>query len=197
MSIICYCPKCKQTCGFKDVYAGRLARCLNCDSQFIIPLENDQMGELIAPEPETPLEGFYRAVLIDGWKVFIQKESLLGLVLCIALTCLHFFVGDTDYSFLLPGFSPPLALGWVATIISAGMLLWYFMEIINNAAMDNDFLPSFDIGDGFSFFGGIFKSIYLFVAAFCISAIPAGLILAGLDLIGISEIGRASCRERV
>jgi hypothetical protein len=163
-----------------------MARCLNCDSQFVIPQENDQIGQLIAPEAETALAGFYHAVLVDSWKVFIQKESLIGLLLCIALTCFHFFIGDTDYSFTLGRFRPPLVIGWIATIISAGILLWYFMEIINNAAMDNDFLPSIYMGGGFAFFGELFKSIYLFAVAFVIAVIPAAVISAGLEMIGLS-----------
>ncbi len=185
MTITCTCPKCDRFCGFKDVYAGRQVRCLACNSHFIVPDHDGEAARLLKPEPEAALPGFYRAVLVDNFKAFIQKESLFGIILCIALTCFHFFVGDTDYSFTLGRFRPPLAIGWIVTFCCAGYLLWYFMETINTTTMGNDFLPEIFIGADFAFIGESVKSIYLFIAAFAIAAIPGAALATLLRKTGI------------
>jgi hypothetical protein len=186
MTITCTCPKCDRFCGFKDAHAGRRVRCLACNSHFIVPDHDGQTARLLKPEPEAPLPGFYRAALVDNFKVFIQKESLFGIILCIALTCFHFFVGDEDYSFTLGRFRPPLMIGWLVTFCCAGYLLWYFMETINTTTVGNDFLPEISIGGGFDFIGESAKSIYLFIAAFAIAVIPGAGLAALLEKLGAS-----------
>ena len=186
MTISCTCPKCGQLCGFKDVYAGHRARCLQCSNAFIIPNQDGDIGQPLPTEPPAPLPGFYRAVLKENFKAFIQRESIIGLVLYVALTCLHFFIGDKDYSVSLPGFRPPLFVGWVVTFISGGYLLWYFVEAINTAACECDFLPDIYIGDGFVFVKEIARSIYFFIVAFAIALIPAVIMINLLEAIHIS-----------
>lgn len=186
MTITCTCPKCGQFCAFKDILAGHRVRCLECSERFIVPTEDGQKAKAIAAEPQKPLEGFFRAVLVDNFKVFVQPESLFGLILVVALTCFHFFAGDEDYSFTLGRFRPPLAIGWVVTFCCAGYLLWYFMEIINTTIMDNDLLPEIFIGGGFTFFGEAIKSIYLFFAAFGIAGVPGAAVGVMLENMGIT-----------
>jgi len=186
MAISCTCPKCGQFCGFKDEYAGRKVRCLSCSSRFIVPEQNGQKAIALPAEPMEPLGGFYGSVLVDNFKVFVQKESLFGIILCIALTCFHFFAGNKDFSFTIGAFRPPLLIGWAVTFCCAGYLLWYFMEIINTTMMDNDFLPEILIGEGFVFIGEAVKSIYLFIAAFAIAVIPGAVAAALLEAVGLS-----------
>ncbi|MHC4553438.1 MAG: hypothetical protein ACYSUT_11855 [Planctomycetota bacterium] len=180
MTISCNCPKCERVCGFKDEYAGHRARCLHCDTKFIIPSPDDAMQhavEIVEAEPEGPLPGFYEAVFKENWKIFAQKESVVGIILCIALTCFHFFIGDKDYSFRVPGLMIQGQIGWVTTFITAGYLLWYFIEIINVTTVDCDFLPEIDIGDFFAFVYAAAKSIYCFFAAFVVALLPAAILL--------------------
>ena len=186
MTISCTCPKCGQLCGFKDVYAGHRARCLQCNTAFIIPEQDGNVGQTVPVKPDSPLPGFYAAVLKENAKAFFQRESIMGLVLCTVLTGFHFFIGNKDYSFSLPGFRPPLFIGWVVTFITAGYLLWYFVEIINTTAFECDFLPDIDIGSGFSFVKEIAKSIYFFIVAFAIALIPAVIMINLLDAIDIA-----------
>ena len=186
MTITCTCPKCGRFCGFKDTHAGRRVRCLACNSRFIVPDHDGQTTRLLKPEPEAPLPGFYRAALVDNFKAFIQKESLFGVILCVALTCFHFFAGNEDYSFTLGRFRPPLIIGWFVTFCCAGYLLWYFMETIDTTAAGNDFLPEIFIGAGVVFIGEAAKSIYLFIAAFAIAAIPGAAFATLLEKLGIS-----------
>ena len=186
MGIWCTCPKCDQFCSFEDEDAECETQCPSCSSRFIVPEQNGQKGIALPAESQEPLEGFYRAALIENFKAFIQKESLLVIVLCIALTCFHFFAGNQDFSFTFPGFRPPLLIGWVATFCCAGFLLWYFMEIINTTVMDNDFLPDILMGGGFAFIGEAAKSIYLFFVAFAIACIPGAAVATLLELLGLS-----------
>lgn len=186
MTITCTCPKCGQFCGFKDEHAGQKVRCLACNSHFTVPDQDGQKAVRLPIEPQEPLDGFYRSVFVDNFKVFVQKESLFGIILCFALTCFHFFTGDKDFSFTIGGFRPPLVIGWVITFCCAGYLLWYFMEIINNTVMDNDFLPEISIGEGFVFIGEAVKSIYLFIVAFAIAAIPGAILTTLLGKLGVS-----------
>jgi len=186
MTISCTCSKCGQICGFKDIYAGRKARCLQCGTVFIIPEQDGDVGLSLPQEPVAPLPGFYKAVLKENFKAFVQRESIAGLVLCTALTLFHFFIGDKDYSFSLPGFRPPLFVGWIVTFITAGYLLWYYIETIDETASGCDFLPEIFSGDGFVFVKEIVKSIYFFIVAFAIALIPAAIIVNLLDVIHIS-----------
>ena len=78
MTISCTCPKCGQLCGFKDVYAGHRARCLQCSNAFIIPNQDGDIGQPLPTEPPAPLPGFYRAVLKENFKAFIQRESFFA-----------------------------------------------------------------------------------------------------------------------
>lgn len=186
MTISCTCPKCGQVCAFKDGFAGRRARCLKCDTRFIIPAGDGDSTESLPEEPDGPLPGFYSAVLNENANAFVQRESLPGIIICITLTCFHFFIGDKDYSLDLPGFRLPLFVGWIVTAITAGYLLWYFIETINETACGCDFLPDISMGSGFAFIGQAVKSIYFFVAAFAIALIPAFLLINGLNMLGIS-----------
>ncbi|MHC4289773.1 MAG: hypothetical protein ACYSSK_06950 [Planctomycetota bacterium] len=110
MAITCICPKCERFCGFKETHAGRQARCLTCSCHFIVPDHDGQKAKIVKSESESALPGFYRAALVDSFKVFIQKDSLFGIILCFALTGFHFFVGNTDYSVTLGRFRPPLII---------------------------------------------------------------------------------------
>lgn len=186
MAITCICPKCERFCGFKETHAGRQARCLTCSCHFIVPDHDGQKAKIVKSESESALPGFYRAALVDSFKVFIQKDSLFGIILCFALTGFHFFVGNTDYSVTLGRFRPPLIIGWFATFCCAGYLLWYFMETAAITVMNEDFLPEISIGAGFAFIGEAVKAIYLFIAAFAIAAIPGVVLSILLDNLGIS-----------
>lgn len=192
MTISCTCPKCDSVCGFKDHYAGHRARCLKCNTHFIIP-EPDHEGTVAAPAeiapdeyPDEPVPGFYTAVCKENIAAFFRKESIPGIIICIALTCFHFAAGDRDYSFDLPGFRPPLFVGWVVTVITGGYLLWYFIETINETANGLDFLPEIFTEGVFAFIGQAVKSIYFFVLAFAIALLPAWVLINLLAFLGLS-----------
>jgi len=93
MTIQFNCPKCKALIAFADKHAGRSARCLTCGQQLVIPAKNGQTPQIIEPrtEPEAPLPGFYRAVFVDSWKMFFDRDNLTAIVFVIAAVCFKFF----------------------------------------------------------------------------------------------------------
>jgi hypothetical protein len=186
MTISCPCPKCGRICGFKDVYAGRRARCLSCQTRFIIPAADGEPAGGVPEQPGEPLPGFYRAVLKDNIRGFFQRESLFGIIICITLTAFHFFLGDQDYSVSLPGFRLPGFVGWIVTGITGGYLLWYYMETINESAFGCDSLADIFSGGGFAFIGEAVKSVYFFAVAFVIALVPAFVVINVLNFIGIA-----------
>ena len=186
MTISCSCPKCGRVCGFKDPYAGRRARCLSCQTRFVIPAADGEPAVVVPDAPAGPLPGFYAAVLKENARALLQPESLQGIILLITLTCFHFFIGDKDYSVSLPGFRLPLFVGWVVTGITGGYLLWYYIETINETAFGCDTLPDIFSGGGFAFVGEAVKSVYFFAVAFAIALVPAFVVINLLNFVGVA-----------
>ena len=93
MTIQFHCPKCGSLIAFTDKHAGQSAKCMTCGQQQIIPEKSGQTPQIIEPkvEPEFPLPGFYRAVFVDSWKIFFDKDNLTSLVFVIAAVCFKFF----------------------------------------------------------------------------------------------------------
>lgn len=98
-----------------------------------------------------PLPGFYRAVFVESWKLFVRVENAAGLILITVLVCFKFFVGYLGIS-----------------IIIQGCLLWYYLKIINQTAFDTDALPEIGTSEYFD----IIKSPILFLFALIIVLLP-------------------------
>jgi len=185
MTIQCDCPHCKRVCAFKDEYAGRTARCLNCQTRFVIPSQNSQPARLLKPQSAAAQPGFYAHALKDGLKAFAHRDSTVGLIFCAALVAFHFVLGNVDLSFTLGGFRPPLVIGWITTIITFGLFSWYCLETINTAYLGIHALPPVEPGAGFEFFGAVFKSCYLFPITLVIALLPASFISAAMEFLGV------------
>jgi hypothetical protein len=93
MTIKFYCPNCDALIAFDSKHAGKRAHCTTCGQAFIIPSKDDEKPEKIKPEPERtdPIPGFYRAVFVDTWKIFINPQNATPLVFVIAIVCFRFF----------------------------------------------------------------------------------------------------------
>ena len=100
MTIEFNCPNCDSVIGFPDKHAGRQAHCTTCGQQFIIPNKSFEKAEKFKPPEDNsePEPGFYRAVFIDNWKLFINPKNITGLVFVTAAVCFKFFTGHVDYS---------------------------------------------------------------------------------------------------
>lgn len=184
------CPKCRQFCAVLEEYAGRRVRCTHCSCRFIVPTQQGEKARIYVDPPEAPLPGFYRAIFVDGWKGLFVKDSILGLVFCLAMAVFQFYLGDLDYSFSVTGaagggFRPPLIVGWITQFFTLGGLCWYYFQIIGSTAMYPESLPELDIGFGFEYLGNLIKSIYLFIVAAFLSLIPSMAAAAWLESLGI------------
>lgn len=184
-TIQCDCPHCGRICGFKSRFAGRVARCLNCHTRFVIPSESGRPARPLKPQTAKARPGFYGNALKGSFKAFVHRESRVGLIFYAALVVFHFLLGDKDLSFTLPGFRPPLLIGWAVTLITFGCFAWYSMETLLDARMDGESLPAVELGAGFEFLWNVIKSCYLFLVALLAALLPASLISAWFEFFGI------------
>lgn len=189
MTITFKCPECGQLCAFGEKHAGRRARCTKCNQRFTIPAKQGENAVKIetTPEPEIPLPSFYKAALINNWKIFTDLHSITPLVFITTLVCFRFFLAHIDYSFTVGGFRVQMPLGWIVIIITWGCQTWYYMETVYAASLNDNQLPEIQIGFGFEFLWNIIKSIYLFVVAVILAEAPFLIVVAILKNIGLTQ----------
>ena len=197
MTIRFNCPNCNELIAFADKYIGRQARCSSCRQRFIIPSESKQTPKKIEPPAEQAeaVPGFYRAVLIDSWKIFIRPQNITGLVFVIAAVCFKFFTGHTDYSFTMGMFRVQAPTGLIVTLSAWGCLFWYYMEIINMTANETDELPDVDMDGFFGFIWNVIKSLSIFSIGLLAVLVPSfiyalitggtGIVSHALSLVGL------------
>jgi hypothetical protein len=197
MTIRFNCPNCDELIAFADKYSGKQARCASCGQRFIIPSENKAAAKKVEPSAEKaePVPGFYRAALVDNWKIFIRPQNATGLVFVVAAVCFKFFTGHTDYSFTMGMFRVQAPVGLVVTISAWGCLFWYYMEIICATANEIDELPDVYMGGLFGFIWNVIKSLTIFSIGLVAVLLPCiifisiststGIIAHVLSLIGL------------
>jgi ribosomal protein S27E len=174
MTIQFYCPNCDSLIAFEDKHAGKRARCTTCGQILIIPSKDGEKPKKIKPEIEEPVPepGFYRAVFLDSWKLFVSPANAAGLVFVAAVVCFKFFTGHLDYSFTIGTFRFQAPVGFVVSLVAWGCLFWYYIEIINSTAFDVEQLPEVYMGGLFGFLWNIVKSLYIFTIALVIVQLP-------------------------
>lgn len=187
MTIQFNCPTCNAVIAFPDKHSGRRARCLGCGQLFIIPAKDHEKPQKIERKIETgpPLPGFYRAIFIDSWELFMKSQNTAGLVFVMAAVCFKFFLGHTDYSFTMGGFRVQAPLGFIITLAAWGCLFWYYMEIIYSAAFDVEELPDVYMGGLFGFIWNIIRSLLIFAIALVVVQLPCIVFLVVSRKIGI------------
>ena len=197
MTIRFNCPNCDELIAFADKHSGKQARCASCRQRFIIPSQDKETPKKIEPPAEKaePVPGFYRAVLIDSWKLFFKPKNATGLVFVIAAVCFKFFTGHTDYSFTMGYFRVQAPVGLIVTLSAWGCLFWYYMEIICTTANETDELPDVDMGGFFGFIWNIIKSLSIFSIGLLAALVPSilfalitgstGIIPHALSLVGL------------
>ncbi len=175
MTIRFNCPNCDELIAFADKYSGRQARCTSCGQRFIIPSEDKETPKKVEPPAEKaePVPGFYRAVFIDSWKLFVRPQNATGLVFVTAAVCFKFFTGHTDYSFNMGMFRVQAQVGLVVTLSAWGCLFWYYMEIICTTANETDELPDVYMGGLFGYIWNIIKSLTIFAVGLFAVLLPS------------------------
>ena len=142
MTIEFNCPKCGALIAFDSRHAGRRARCLTCGQKFIIPSESFKKPEKITPELEPradPTPGFYRAVFVDNFKLFVDPRNATTLVFVAAVVCFRFFLAQA------------CCLNYVTDFVIWGWLFGFYLNVIYQTAFDEDVLPEIYIGTSATF----------------------------------------------
>jgi hypothetical protein len=174
MTIQFNCPSCNELIAFADKHSGKQARCSTCGQRFTIPSKSSETPKKSEPPEEEgePVSGFYRAVFVGGWKLFVMPKNATGLVFVTAAVCFKFFTGHTDYSFTMGAFRLQAPTGLVITLAAWGCLFWYYMEIICSTALDVEELPDVDMGGLFGFIWNVIASLFVFTMALAVVLLP-------------------------
>ncbi len=192
MTITFKCPGCGNLCGFHERHAGRTARCTRCSQQFIIPDRDGDKAQKVKVDPGKPIEGYYRAALVDFWKTLTIPENTAGLLAAVTAIAIKFFVGHTDFSFSVvspsgQGFRVQLIIGQITTVLAWGYLFWYYKETVSSTAFYPDDLPDVTVGRGFDFLGNVIKSTYLFIVAVLLACFPFFIAATLLQKMGVEH----------
>ena len=176
MTIKFYCPNCDALIAFDSKHIGKRARCLTCGQIFIIPSKDDEKPEKIKPEPERtdPIPGFYHAVFIDTWKIFINPQNATSLVFVIAVVCFKFFLARE------------MCCSRLASLIVWGWLLGFYLNIIYETAFEIDTLPEIYLGTSITFLWYIIKPFAIFFFTMAVAQLPFIIALALLKDKGLT-----------
>ena len=179
--------------GFADKHAGKQAHCSTCGQQFIIPTKSFEKAKKIKTPKEKekaePIPGFYRAVLIDNWKIFFNLKNVTPLVFILTVVIFKFFTAHLNFDFSIAGdqiaFDFYIPLGWVCTAMAWGILFWYYREMIYSTGFDQEDFPQVVLGGFYSLIWKITQSVYtLFIILLVIGwpVIIAHFILKSIEL---------------
>ena len=176
MTIQFNCPKCGTLIAFPDKHAGKRAHCTTCGQHFTIPAKSSERPGVSETESKAaqPEPGFYQAIFIDNWKVFVRRENLITLVFVVAAVCFKFF-------------SPMLmCCAYVVFWIVWGCLFGLYLNIVYETALGVEALPEIDMGTSISFVWYVLKPWLVFVFTVVIVEFPFFIALSLLNRRGIT-----------
>lgn len=172
MALTFRCPECNGICAFAEKHTGRQARCTRCQSHFIIPAKSGETAKKIELESSDDdggaISGFYRAVFVKSWKVFASRKNLVGMVMMIVAVFVKFVLANSNtvISVVMPSTGKtaelPLPFGHLIAGVCWGVMLWYYMQIINSTAFEVDKMPEPVIGGLLKFISKTVRSVYVF-----------------------------------
>ena len=184
-----HCPKCGRFCAADARLAGRRAQCLNCGTSMVIPQRSGQTPKRTPEIPPPPLEGFFTVALKRNFLTLFRPVNLPYLLLLLFLVTLAYFLGFTDFSLVLPGFSILLPTCWFFLIFAGLFQVWYGMRIVSNACLGLVELPDLDSGGFFAFVWGLIRDSYLMLVAVLLSFLPLSLLSVLLESLGMAGGG--------
>lgn len=163
MTIQFNCPACNAVVAFPDKHIGKRARCLTCGQLFIIPAKDHEKPQKIKLKVEKgpPIPGFYRAVFVDSWKLFVDRDNLTALVFVITAVCFQFFLARGI-----------CCLNLISFVATWGWLLGFYLNIIYETAYDIDKLPEIYIGTSITFLWYIVQPFLTFFFTMVVAQIP-------------------------
>ena len=168
MTIQFHCPKCGALIAFTDKHAGQIVKCMTCGQRQVIPQKSGQTPEIIKEKvtPEFPMPGFYRAVFVDSWKIFFDKDNVTSIVFVVAAVCFRFFTAGA------------CCLAVITYFAVLGYFFGFYLQIIRETAEGEDKLPEVEVGTSITFLLYIFKPILTFAFAVFIVQLPFIIALA-------------------
>ena len=177
MTIKFNCPNCGELIAFDRKHCGKRARCTACWQLFIIPSEDNETPKKIEPEIEKgdPIPGFYKAVFIDSWKIFIRSENVTSLVFVAAVVCFKFFLSSII-----------MCCGYITFYVVWGWLLGFYLNIIYETAFEIDELPQVYLGTFVTFFWHIIKPFFIFFLTMIFVHLPFIIVLILVQSKGIT-----------
>jgi len=177
MTIQFNCPNCNAVIAFDDKHCGKRAQCTTCGQIFIIPSKDDEKPKKVEPPKEKgePIPGFYNAVFVDNWKLFLDPENATSLVFVVAAVCFKFFLGKGI-----------CCMHYISYIIVWGWLLGFYLNIIYETAFGIDKLPEIYLGTSITFLWYVIKPFFLFFCTMAAAQLPFIITLALLKDRGLT-----------
>ena len=177
MTIEFNCPNCGALIAFDRRHSGRRARCLTCGQKIIIPAESFQKAQKVTPESEPeegPVPGFYRAALVETWKLLAHPQNVTTLTFVVAVVCFWFFLARA------------WCLGQIATVVIWGWLFGFYLNVIFQTAYDEDLLPAIYLGTSTSFLWHLVKPFVTFGYTLFLVQLPFFITLSLVQDSGIT-----------
>jgi hypothetical protein len=158
-----YCPKCDTIIAFDRKHCGKRARCTTCGQLFIIPSEDYETPQKIETKVKRtyPLPGFYQAIFVDSWKLFIDSDNATTLIFVLAAVLFKFLLGTGI-----------CCMNIISFVVVWGWLLGFYMNIIYETASEIDKLPKIYLGTSLTFLWYIFKPLCIFLWTMAVVQIP-------------------------
>jgi hypothetical protein len=158
-----YCPKCDTIIAFDRKHCGKRARCTTCGQLFIIPSEDFETPQKIETKVKRtyPLPGFYQAIFVDSWKLFIDSDNATTLIFVLAAVLFKFLLGTGI-----------CCMNIISFVVVWGWLLGFYMNIIYETASEIDKLPKIYLGTSLTFLWYIFKPLCIFLWTMAVVQIP-------------------------
>ena len=176
MTVKFNCPRCKELIAFADKHIGKRARCLTCGQILIIPSQDGQKPQKIeTPVVKVPIPGFYRAVLLGSWKLFIDRESVTLLIFIAAAVCFKFFLARAI-----------CFINYITFAVAWALLLGFYLNIIHESALGADKLPEIYLGTPLTFFWYLVQPFLLFFFTIAVVQLPFIIALTLLQDKGIT-----------
>ena len=169
MTIEFNCPKCGALIAFDSRHTGKRAKCLECGQRFLIPAESFRKPKKVEPEvapKEEPLPGFYHAVFIESWSLFVNPQNATTLVFVAAVVCFKFFLGRA------------CCLNYVSAVVIWGWLFGFYLNVIYQTAIVDDVLPDIYLGTSITFLWHIIAPFLTFFYTLFLVELPFILVLS-------------------
>lgn len=168
MTIQFNCPNCNSLIAFDSKYSGKKAKCHNCGQKLVIPSKSNEKPKKIEPEIVKcdPIPGFYKAALLDNFKLFFDRQNINQLAFVIACVCFKFFTYGS------------CCCGFVTYFVVWGWLFGFYLNIIYETALDEDSLPEIFLGTAVTFLWYIIRPFLVFALTMVLVMVPFFITLA-------------------